>query len=83
MNLQEVLSTLIAAEDHSVALLEEARRGLGLSVRGVLRAAAVGATVAALAGREEVLREDVAEALRYRRPPVGYEDEEAAPGAAS
>ena len=26
MNLQEVLSTLIAAEDHSVALLEEARR---------------------------------------------------------
>ena len=67
----------------AAALLEEARRGLGLSVRGVLRAAAVGATVAALAGREEVLREDVAEALRYRRPPVGYEDEEAAPGAAS
>ena len=64
-------------------LLDEARRRLSLSLRGVLRAVGVGRTIAALGERSRVSRSDVAEALRYRREQLPAMNEEAAPGAAS
>ena len=68
----------------AAALLEEARGKLALSLRGVVRAVAVGRTIAALADRDRVDRGDVAEALGYRRERVPALNEEAARrGAAS
>lgn len=61
--------TLLAAngwDGEAVGCLEIARERLGLSWRGVLRAARVAATIAALAGAASPRPAHVAEALRYR-----------------
>lgn len=52
--------------DEAVGCLEIARERLGLSWRGVLRAARVAATIATLAGATSPRPAHVAEALRYR-----------------
>ncbi len=54
----------------AVELLEEARRRLALSWRGVARCVAVARTIAALAGRGHVEAEDLVEALGYRRETI-------------
>jgi len=51
----------------SADMLDEAKRSLGLSIRSLIRTARVALTVAALAGRRQVERPDVAEALSFRR----------------
>jgi magnesium chelatase family protein len=53
-------------DDAGIAFLEEARRGLSLSMRGVLRCARVARTIAALEATESVTRTHLAEALNFR-----------------
>lgn len=60
----------LALSSAAVTFLEEARRSLSLSVRGVLRCARVAKTIAVLAGQEKVARSHVAEALNYRQETV-------------
>ena len=55
----------------AVELLEEARRKLGLSARGVLRACRVARTAAALEGLSTVSVAQVREALIYRHEALG------------
>jgi len=54
----------------AAALLDSVRESLGLSVRSLLRTARVARTVAALDGRDRVVRRDVTEALGWRREAV-------------
>ncbi len=63
---------LVAAglDSRATALLEMARERLGLSLRGALRCARVAGTIAALADRRSVTREDLSEALRYRQEAI-------------
>ena len=49
------------------AWADDAKRALGLSVRGVIRAVRVALTLAALAGRDRPTCADLSEALSYRR----------------
>jgi magnesium chelatase family protein len=56
------------AGEAAKALLERAVDTLPLSARGRARVGRVAATVAALAGSEEIQAEHVAEALSYRPP---------------
>ena len=51
----------------SADYLDEAKRSLGLSIRSLIRTARVALTLAALAGRHDVRRADVAEALSFRQ----------------
>jgi magnesium chelatase family protein len=53
--------------------LDEVRRSLGLSLRGVERCARVARTLAALEGREQITTEDLTQALEFRRPQLGPE----------
>lgn len=55
----------------ALAVLEEVRRPLGLSIRGLLRTCRVARTVAALDGRREIQAADVREALLYRHEASG------------
>ncbi len=54
--------------------LEKARRGLDLSVRGVIRCVVVAQAVAALDNRVKISTADLAEALGYRRELLGIEN---------
>jgi magnesium chelatase family protein len=47
--------------------LERARRGLNLSIRGVIRSVVVARAIAALDCRDIIITEDIIEALGYRR----------------
>jgi len=60
-----------ALDDGARTLLEEVRRPLALSIRGLLRACRVARTVAALAGRRTVTADHVREALQYRHEALG------------
>lgn len=54
--------------------LEKARRGLNLSVRGVIRCVVVAQAIAALDNRVKISTTDLAEALGYRRELLGKEN---------
>jgi magnesium chelatase family protein len=62
----ETLARAWGLDGTALRCLEEARVGLGLSIRGVLRCARVARTAAALDGRAQVARADVLEALTFR-----------------
>lgn len=53
-------------DSDALAVLEQARRPLGLSIRGLLRVCRVARTAAALAGRAGIGADDVREALQFR-----------------
>lgn len=55
----------------ALEVLERARRPLGLSIRGLLRACRVARTIAALAGRRPVTAGDLQEALQFRHEANG------------
>jgi len=55
----------------AVAILEQARRPLGLSLRGVLRTCRLARTAAALDGLLTVSARHVRESLRYRHEALG------------
>ena len=64
---RELLAGAVPALDADAErLLEQATDRLLLSARGRARAARVAATITALAGRDRVCADDVAEALSYR-----------------
>jgi magnesium chelatase family protein len=56
----------LGLEVEAVAFLEEARRSLGLSLRGTLRCARVARTIATLEEKSAVKRSHLGEALNYR-----------------
>jgi magnesium chelatase family protein len=65
----------LGLQSETLAALEQARRSLSLSMRGVMRSARVARTIATLAGSPCVQKPHLAEALQYRL--------EAVPGFAS
>ncbi|MCP4145561.1 MAG: YifB family Mg chelatase-like AAA ATPase [bacterium] len=62
--------------------LEKARRGLDLSVRGVIRCVVVAQTIAALDNRVRISTADLAEALGYRRELLAIKENATHVGAA-
>ncbi len=63
----EAAADRIVLTEEARALLERAATKLNLSPRGYTRSLRVGRTIADLAGSAEVRRQDIAEALAYRR----------------
>jgi magnesium chelatase family protein len=63
----EAPADLVVLTEEARVLLERAATQLSLSPRGYTRSLRVGRTIADLAGAEEVRRQDIAEALAYRR----------------
>jgi len=57
--------------EDAVAVLEQSRQPLGLSIRGILRTCRVARTIAALAARRHVEAADVQEALQFRHEALG------------
>jgi len=62
--------------------LEKARRGLDLSVRGVIRCVIVAQAIAALDSRVKISTADLAEALGYRKELLAIKENAAQVGAA-
>jgi len=63
----EAAADRVVLTEEARALLERAAAKLNLSPRGYTRSLRVGRTIADLAGAAEVRRQDIAEALAYRR----------------
>jgi len=63
----EALADRVVLTEEARAFLEHAATRLNLSPRGYTRSLRVGRTIADLAGAPEVRRQDIAEALAYRR----------------
>ena len=62
----DVLSDIAAPDDGAKALLQRASHQIGLSARGYHRVLRVARTIADLDGREDVCKDDFAEALSFR-----------------
>ncbi|MFH1844747.1 MAG: YifB family Mg chelatase-like AAA ATPase [bacterium] len=60
----------LGLEPVAIAYLEEARRRLALSIRGVLRCVRVARTITALAGARTITRDHLVEALAFRQEAV-------------
>ncbi|HEU4620689.1 MAG TPA: YifB family Mg chelatase-like AAA ATPase [Burkholderiaceae bacterium] len=65
------IDTHCLPDDEGVALLKKAATRFGWSSRATHRVLRVARTVADLAARERVTRDDIAEAVQYRRPLLG------------